>query len=681
MAVPVLAELYLSDGTEYINLLSSMNGFAVQDWRPAAPEAKGGGVWQDSPLSESRRLVARQYGNAFENFTLAGRGGTADLLIQESQRIRRLLEKAVSYWTSDWQDAPVYLLARGVNETNVRYCLLYDYRAPGDGNPFASPFTGPDAAIFTEWSLILERGHWTETPPGQGTAVQVSGLGTFNSVTYGRAATTTNEVYLANKQNKANITHIFVFDASAGTFSANLFGSALPYRLFPFPAGVGVGDILYAICDTSVTDSGPFSSIVWDIGIALADITFVYEIWTGAAFAAITVQDNTNQFQNTGVNSMHWQQPSTWATTAINGITGYIIRFRVTVAGGAVVVPTQQNRQPYSITWASGLIDDLQVGGDIPALALHKLFAHSGTRSVLPDLVIQRAIIGLRSTARGSSFVPAINFADEQNPTGITAAEVASAATSMVTDARAPSGRAIRYNIVGAGSPDAIATIDFASTIATQFYGRYRAFLRLTVDTGTANDITLSLYFGPSNTGVQGRILYKSVTLPFIDEWLLVDFGQVVLPASNVLSMADVYPSFDLQIGVVNTANTDLKLYDLWLIPVDENALEGLSISGSIVFAVIEGEFLESESILYPKAPQPARAIHRLESNEQVVSLYQPITAAPVLLQANAEQRVHVLTAILDQTLTNSKQQSFGYASLSLQTERQQRYLSMRGTR
>jgi hypothetical protein len=409
-----------------------------------------------------------------------------------------------------------------------------------------------------------------------------------------------------------------------------------------------------------------------------------YEIWTGAAWVAHTVQDNTASggifFSVTGVNSMHWVQPTAWAATIINGVTGYIARFRITTVGGLVTIPTQQNRQPYSVTWANGLIDDAQVAGDVPALALHKLFTHSGTRSILTDLVFQRAIIGLRSTARGSSFVPALNLSDEQNPTGITASEVASAATSMVTDARAPSGRAVRYNIVGSGGvPDPVATIDFSSAIATQYYGRYRAFLRLTVDTGTANDITVALYFSPANTGSAGAVLYKSVVLPFIDEWLLVDFGQIVIPASNVLSTSDIYPSFDLSIYVGNEQTTDLKLYDLWLIPIDENAVEGLANARNILFAVIEGEFLEVESILYPKAPSPARTIHRLESTEYVASLYQPIAAAPLLLQANAEQRIHILTSIMDSS--TAKNQSFGYAALSLQTERQQRYLSMRGSR
>lgn len=677
MATPVLAELFLTDGTTYLNLIATQNGFALQNWNPAAPEAKGGGVWQDSPLSENRRLVARQYGNVIESMTLAGRGGKPDLLIYQAQEIRRMLEKAVSYWTSEWQNTAVYLIARGVGETNVRYALLYDYRAPGDGNPFASPFTGPDAAIFGEWPLILERGHWAETPPGIGTALETSGLGTFNSVTYGRAATTENEVYIANKQNKANITHIFYLDASGPTFSGNLFGAALPYKLLPEP--VAVGDIIYVICDTTVTDSGPFASLVWDIGVAIGDITLATEYWNGA-WVALTMHDNTNGFDNTGVNSQHWVQATDLATTTINAITGYMIRFRVTAVGASALAPTQQNRQPYSITWANALIDDAQVKGDIPALALHKLFGQSGTRSTFADLVFQRVIIGLRSTARGSDFVPAINLADEQNVTGITVSEVASAAVSMATDVRAPSGRAIRFNIVASSGPNPVARISFSSSIATQFYGRYRAFLRLTVDTGTADTISVSLNFLPSSTNETGKVLFKTVTLPFIDEWILVDFGQIILPASNVLSTTDVYPTFGLNIEIQNTASTDLKLYDLWLIPIDENAIEGLANSASVNYAVTDGEFLEIDSILYAKAPVPTRAIHRLV-NEDVVSVWQPIVSGVAYLQANADQRIHILTAILDQTLTNAKQQSFGYAALSLQSERQQRYLSMRGAR
>lgn len=696
MTVYNLAELFITDGETYLNLLSKQNGFAVQDWRPLTPEPKGGGIWQESSLSEGRRLVSRQRGNVLESFTLAGRGGTADLLIYESQRIRRMLENATTYWTSEWQEMPVYLLARGVNESNVRYALLYDYRAPGDGNPFASPFTGPDAAIFAEWPLILERGQWLETPPGTGTAIQVSGLGTFNSVEYGRAATTTNEVYVANKQNKANLTHIYT-DTNADGWSVNLFGSALPFTFFApnIPGDLMVNDAIYFICSTAVTDSGPFCSLIFDLSQAFAGtgLTTIWEYWNGAAAATLTTQDNTLNgtvsLGVTGVNSVHWLQPTAWTAVSLAtfsgdvgapAVTGFIVRLRISALTTCTALPIQQNRQPYTATWSKVALAAAQVAGDIPALARYKIFTQSATQSVLTDLLNQRTLIGLRKASRGSSFVSFINWSDEQNPTGVTAAEVASAAVSMVTDARAPSGRAIRFNSVAAVGPVSIATISFTAAVSAHFYGRYRAFIRLTVDTGTADTITLQLFSGPG-VATAAVAITPGVTLPYIDEWLLVDMGQIVFPGTSTLKTTDLYPNYTLILKAQNTASADFKLYDLCLLPIDEWSGDFVTTFNNVTNAIEVGEYLEVDGIDFPRAPLPARAIQRDEDNDQVLSLWQPITPQVPILQANTDQNIYLLSAILDPAALTAKQQSFGYVAHTIQLERQQRYLSMRGNR
>lgn len=689
-----LAEFYITDGSTFINLLSRQNGFAIQDWTPITPEPKDGGTWQDSKLSEGRRLVSRQLNNSIESLTLAGRGGTADLLIQESQRIRRLLEKGIDYWTSEWQNTPVYVAVRGINESNVRFCIIFDYRAPGDGNPFASPFTGPDAAIFAEWALIIEHDAWTDTPPGESTAVQVSGMGTFNGVEYGRAATTTNEVYVSNKQNKANLTHIYSFSTDEG-WSSNLFGAAVPYGFWSplVAANLAVNDAIYFICDTSVTDSGPFASLVFDLLTALSGtgITTIWEYWNGAAAVTLTTQDNTRtgtvSLAITGVNSVHWLQPSTWAADTLIDfsadagapvVTGFMIRLRVTAVTVGATLPVQQNRQPYTITWANVAIDDAQVGGDIPALARHKIYTQSGTESVLPDLLNQRTLIGLRSASRGSSFVPCLNWSDEQNPTGVTASAITSAAVSMVTDARAPTGRAVQFNSVGSVGPVEIAAITFSAAVSPSYYGRYRAFLRLTVDTGTADALTLQLFWGPT-LSITATAITPLVTLSYIDEWLFVDMGQIVLPNTNVLDTTDLYPAFFLILKVQNTASTNLKLYDLCLLPIDEWGGDFVTTLKNNATAIEESEYLDADSIFFPRAPVPVRAIQRDEANDQVLSLWQTIANQPIILQANADQNVHFLSAILD--ASSAKQQSFGYVAHFIQTERVQRYLSMRGSR
>lgn len=846
--VPNLAELYLTDGSIYINLLSKMNGFALQDWQPVTPSPKDDGVWQDSKLSAGRRLVSRQLSNTIDSFTLAGRGGTADLLIFESQRIRRMLENSITYWTSEWQADPVYLLARGINESNVRYALIYDYRAPGDGNPFLSPFTGPDAAIFDEWPLIIEHDAWRDVPPGQSGCVELTGgqaidtqksfypttslddvyvisalfnntelqFGTtggvsthtgirfraltippgstitrafmklqspglrssegmslafygekdtapaifstfgnfnirvlttanipwgevpnfgagetivtpdvtpiiqeiidlpgwvsgndlvlfirnngsdanslraaasFNSTIYtepelvivydapdllGREATCLPEVYLANKRTEQNITDVYHFDASTLTFSPNIMTAALPTALYPtVPAA---GDILYIMLDSAVAGSlVPFASVVWDILDVQTGITGVaYEYWNGA-WVALPIQDNTAvggiPFSIAGVNGMHWRQPVDWTFNTINGVTGFMMRIRITSVSSPTP-PTQQNRAPYSVTWPNVDIDSEQVGGDLPALARHKIFTQSATSATL-DLCNQRTLVGLRSTNRGNNFTSMLNWSDVQNPPGVTGSIGSSPNAAIVGDARSPTGRAFEYAVSGADPMTDVGIIQLSNTISSHFYGRFRAFLRLTVDVGTADDIGLQLSYANSETEI--------VYLPFIDEWLLVDMGQIVIPGTSILSNTDIYNSFFFTVSVVHDDDVDIKFYDLVLIPIDEWSGDFAVSVKTSANAISVTRYLDADSIFYPKASTPVRAIQRDVSDNDVVSIWQSITAQAAILQANADQQLFLLTATLD--AASDKVQSFGYVAHKIQTEKVQRYLSMRGSR
>lgn len=849
------AEFYLTDGSEYVNLLTprSQSGFAIQEWSPLTPAPKDGGIFQGSPLSDGRRLVMRNYDNTVESLTLAGIGSLPDSLIFESQRVRRLLEKAIYYWVSEWQSAPVYIIARGVKETHERYGLLFDYRAPGDGNPFASPFTGPDAAIFGEWELVLEHDAWREVAPGQSVCVELSGTQTINTqksfypeanlddvyvvpasstlvdvsslqlgkvsgnarnagirfksvsvppgativraflklqvaqttaldtvslklygeasitpaifstfanfaartlttanvawgsiadwaigqtittpdlapviqeiidlpswasgnnlvvflndngssnnafrvaasynntiyappelvIVYdtpdilGREATCLPEVYLGNQRTEANITDIYYFDASTATFSPNVMTAALPTQLFPLvPAA---SDILYILLDFTVPGSlVPFASVVWDILTAQTGITGVaYEYWDGAAWVALTIQDNTAvggiPFSLTGVGSMHWAQPVDWDFAVVNGVTGLAIRIRITSVL-APTPPTQQNRAPYSITWSNVDIASDQVGGDLPALARHKIFTQSGLGN-------QRTLIGLRSVSRGVSFTSMLNWSDVQNPTGITCALFAHADINFVADSRSPTGRCVEYEITGSDALRDIAYIQINNTISNHFYGRFRAFLRLTVDVGTANDIGVQLSYGGLSQSVFSVTL-PIVKLPFIDEWLLVDMGQIVIPGSSTLQRSDVLNNFYFTVSMSHDEDMDLKLYDLVLIPIDEWGGDLVTPNTSGLSSISPPNYLDADSILYPKSGTPVRAFQRDGSDNDVISVWQSIASQPMILQANAEQQVYLLSAVLDDS--SDMQQAFGEIAHKIQTERVQRYLSMRGNR
>ncbi len=95
--------------------------------------------------------------------------------------------------------------------------------------------------------------------------------------------------------------------------------------------------------------------------------------------------DNTNQdgaltgapFDTTGVNSVHWEHPSDWVTTAVNGVTGYWVRAVVGLVGFIPTAPTQQNRDVYTIVTPFVDTTAANVAGDIQALALMRLHTQS----------------------------------------------------------------------------------------------------------------------------------------------------------------------------------------------------------------------------------------------------------------------------------------------------------------
>jgi hypothetical protein len=95
-----------------------------------------------------------------------------------------MLEKAANYWATDWQDEPVWIEARASEETNLRYGLIVQGRIPEDENPFSQPFLQPMCeSAMDRMTLVVERTHWTENQPGVGTAVELSAVETWVTLT------------------------------------------------------------------------------------------------------------------------------------------------------------------------------------------------------------------------------------------------------------------------------------------------------------------------------------------------------------------------------------------------------------------------------------------------------------------------------------------------------------------
>lgn len=495
------------------------------------------------------------------------------------------------------------------------------------------------------------------------------------TLSFGRAATCLDEVYVANKQNVAQLTHVFVDDG--GAFGPNLLGAATPFNLFP--AVPAIGDILYCGIDTTVADSGPFCSLVFDIGTAQVDLTIERQYWNGLWWM-LTVQDNTDAagamtgqaFDTAGVGSIHWEQPSDWVTTTVNGVTGYWVRMRVSAVGGAPAPPTQQNRDVYTVTWGHFTVAADQVGGDIAALARAICTMRADSVGAAPILRFNSMVAGLRSTARGENFTAFLNIAGEQNPPGVNSVPFG---VGFSNNLNAAAGRATTVTLVG-GASDTVG-VHFDHTIVQQYYGKYHAYVRAKQTGGAAGDIEVEIRIYPGGTGWSSFTSERARIVSTAVDPTVVDLGELELPGTGA-SPDDVYNAVALYIEFYNTSggNIDVTAYDLILMPVDEWAAT-LEDQSDTYFWVQHGATgrtsLDVDSVSYPR--------HRLDATlrrvatDYVLFKYQDISAGEMIWQANSEQRLWILTMT---RVTSESEVEGGY---SYQLYGNQRYLSMRGGR
>jgi hypothetical protein len=199
--------LKVTDGGISINLLN-LRGWSLDDWNPAVPEAKSGGIFRSSPLADGRKLVYRKMDNIIDTFNLVGSGSSQNDMIRSIQELERLLEKAIAYWTSDWQNEPVWIEASGSCETEIRYATIVDYKLTGFGSPYKQPFFGSNSA--TEAILVIEHQFWQETKPGEDgncvhlandtdyPAIDVFDSGTFYPASDGTCSDVLHSVDLTN---------------------------------------------------------------------------------------------------------------------------------------------------------------------------------------------------------------------------------------------------------------------------------------------------------------------------------------------------------------------------------------------------------------------------------------------------------------------------------------------------
>lgn len=683
MNAPVLR---ITDGTTSIDLLGGAGGYRLKSWVPVRASLKGGGR-RASPLADGSQLVTAFYDNAVDTLELVCRGGDMDQVIWYRQELDRLLIKAREYWTTSWQTEPVWIEARGASETNLRYSVIKDYSMPMDDDPYANPFSpsAPHPSVQDELILALEHeGFWRAEEPG--TVVELEASASLSS--RGQEATIEPDCYVANHAKVAQIDEMWLDNGFI--FTGNQIGAAQPYDITPNGAAVGNGDISYFGIDTTVAaTSGPFSSLVFDVSTAAVytgaiGVDFAtWQYWNGA-WVNLSVYDNTDPpgvqgvttqpWSQTGVNSIHWEQPSDWTTTAVNGITAYWVRAVFTVGAG-ITRAQQDNRDVYTVSWpyidiatdmAAG---DEQLYGDVPLLA--KIIARGVGQAVVPNIYESAFWFALRSKSRGASFQAFLNFSDEQNQTGITVA-AGGVSTAFAANTQAPTGRIAQY------SPGAIqamaqrATITISSSLLPSYYGRFRVFIRYRMSAGADGNIRFRLAVG-SRYSPTFEALVRS-------EWLAQDMGLFSIPDSITPDTgASSGRSFLLSLEAENTvaAARVFDLMDVVLLPADE---------WLGYFVEPEGSGLPSFQWLVVDSATRARlpVSSWVEESGGLEQSYLAYAAAPAIFQSNpgAEgQRLWILQAGQDIVGGFTEQMSTYQYAIRSNVAGVHRYLSMRGNR
>ncbi len=455
-------------------------------------------------------------------------------------------------------------------------------------------------------------------------------LDASDRVTLGIADTTGDGAFVANKHNQANLTHVKIDDG--GSFSDLFPMTSLPVALLP--AVPAVNDAVYFGIDTSLSDTGPFCSLVFDVGTpasATTSYTIVWEYWNGS-WSSLTVNDETSQLSEVGVKAVVWKQAADWATTAVDGDTGYWVRARVSALTGTLTPPTQQNRDVYSAVWSHVEIDDDQCQGNIDSLAqicLHNRSdgASGGPGGSEPLLYANRAVGGVKETEDHANFRAFVNFADEQNVDGITVDVTVDpdGATSIQADSNLSSatGRRVFFDASDADVTlnewqDRVA-VEFGPTVARDYYGTYKVFLRGKQNGGSAGEVNVRIKT-VGGTGGVSSITEAQETQSISDHEVIEFDTPITLPVSAQMTPDELGDETGVIVQISTEAtDADLYLYDMFLLPVDEAWFDATDRANNAESSVENGRRLLVDSITIPKSPTRA-VVQKLEAGTNCAS-------------------------------------------------------------
>lgn len=481
------ARLEITNGTSSVSLLSGYHGFNVLNWEPDISDYKTGGIFAESLFADGRGIIQHSLANATETITLTLNGVDSDAVYDSLQRLRALLEDASLYWEEDWRTTPVYLIAQASGESNPRYATIVRARIVGEGNPFSQPFLqAGNTRLMSELDLVIERDQWQDVPPTTGTDIadQTAPSEEYNGKVYGAEATKTfltTEVSLDGGE-VANLTHIYFFDSSAGTYSANLYNSTPPFILVP--STVAAGDFLYFGID-STSDVNAFVNLVVNLAQGLnGTVTSKWQYASGGwvDYTASAVNDPSGGMEIAGEHAITF--PNGSGSVSVNGVQAIWIRLNFIGASGVTQAATVQNYAPMVANWNYFDVPAAALGGNMPALFRIDLANRQSPWNAGGYVGAAAVVLASRSTSRGNihtSFTPCSTV--NLNATGVTYNETRPADLADIpASGNVTSGVRFDPNS-GGGSITSWAELFYwriSSTVSQNYLGKYLAFVSFT---------------------------------------------------------------------------------------------------------------------------------------------------------------------------------------------------------
>lgn len=477
-----------------------------------------------------------------------------------------------------------------------------------------------------------------------------------NNAAYRRIATDATNLYgphetsceapmfVTNHRLQSNWTHIMVYDSSATSFTSvtptnveDLMENNTSQLVFPSP--VGTNDIFYIGIQTTADNAGAFNNFYIHLTDLNYTLVFAFEYWNGSAWTAFTsseLRDNTSLLHRSGLIAWH---DVTLGSTAINSVTAYWVRLRVTATGTlSTALPRFDNvyivQQPY--------VEVDNIAGDIPALAqAHLMNMIDDGNGNAPDLPTGKVLVGLRSVSRGEKFTAFLNLAQSQNPPGI-AASVGNDTTFETDRALAAAGTFARYAPVALGAWNSQTSITLDSSVAQDFNGTFQVFLRCYV---SGYEGSMSVRLSLENILFQAPIIGEEVVLlptPTADIAGLTYLGQFTIMPDRYFSPSDVSAGTKLSLDFysIETGFTYyVDCFELILIPSDE-WIGDFYDPQETVFAGLEA-FIDLDSATFPK--RVLRSTIRQRGSERVTGILTASSTGVFSLQPGQKQRLWFL--------------------------------------